>query len=322
MMKLIALENGKKLIKDMPVSRINGFLKKRKNILWINVERPSEIEFKILSKVFGFHPLEIEDCRKKQELPKIDEFEDHAFIVFHRISYDFKKHTLDMQELDIFLGKNYIITIPNEPIETVSRLHERCASEPRTLFKGVDFILHNIINEMVDEYMPILDHWDDEMENMESEILTGQIKKSLQRMLKLKRHIRNFRKSISPQRDIINRLAHPDFTFVSAKAHIYFRDVYDHMMRAYSIMEDQRDTMTTIFEAYLSTVSNKLNEIMKTLTIIATIFMPLTFIVGLYGMNFHYMPELEWRYGYYMVWSVLIFITMVMIVYFKKKGWV
>jgi magnesium transporter len=174
---------------------------------------------------------------------------------------------------------------------------------------------------MIEEYLTILDGWDEEMEKLEGEVVTGQTKKSLQKMLKLKKHMRDFKKSIVPQRDIINRLSHPESPFISAKAHVYFRDVYDHVMRAYSIVEDQRDTMTTIFEAYLSTVSNKLNEIMKTLTIIATIFIPLTFIVGLYGMNFKYMPELEWQYGYYMVWTILISVSVVMLFYFRKKGW-
>jgi len=322
MIKIIALENGAKPVKRMQLSRIGSFLKKPKNVLWLDIQVPVEDDYKFLADVFKFHPLEIEDCRKRQELPKIDEFEDHVFIVFHRIIYDFKAHVLRMQEVDIFLGKNYIITVPNEPSDLVKTLFDRCAADPKSLSKGPDFILHNILDDIVDEYLPMLDHWDEDMEKMESDILTGKIQKSLRSMLSLKRQIRDFKKSMSPHRDIINRLARPGFPFISSKAHIYFRDVYDHTMRAYSVVEDQRDMMTTIFEAYLSTVSNKLNEIMKTLTIIATIFIPLTFIVGIYGMNFRYMPELQWQFGYYMVWTVMIIAAIIMLLYFRRKGWV
>ena len=322
MFKILALENGRKFIEDLPMARLRKFLDNPKNIIWINVENPNEKAYHVLSDVFKFHHLELEDCRKRLELPKIDEFEDHIFIVFHMLSYDFQKHVLKMKEFDIFLGKNYIITFPNEPSEMISDLMKRCAKEPSLLAKGTDFILHSMMNRAVDDYFPILDHWDEHMEKLESDIVTGRIKKTMKEMLNLKRDIRNFKKSMSPQRDVISRLSRRDFPFISERANIYFRDVYDHVMRAYTIVEDQRDMITTIFEAYLSTVSNKLNEIMKTLTIIATIFIPLTFIVGIYGMNFHYMPELDWPHGYYVVWAVLITVSIILLAYFRKKGWI
>jgi magnesium transporter len=322
MIKIIALENGKKLAKDIPVKRLTGLLKNRNTKVWVNIENPNEKEYQVLSDVFKFHPLEMEDCRKRLELPKIDEFDDHIFIVFHRLSYDFQKHILKMKELDMFLGRNYLVTFPNEPSEMIRDLMKRCVKEPSLLAKGTDFMLHSIMNRAVDDYFPILDHWDEHMEKLESDVVEGNIKKTMKEMLKIKRDIRNFRKSMGPQRDVLNKLSHRDLPFISDKANIYFRDAYDHVFRAYSIVEDQRDTVTTIFEAYLSMVSNKLNEIMKTLTIIATIFIPLTFIVGIYGMNFKNMPELSWPLGYYTVWAVLISISIVMLAYFRRKGWI
>jgi magnesium transporter len=322
MIKIIGLENGKRLVMNLTTSKIKGFLKNPKNRMWMNIENPTEGDYHVLSDVFGFHPLEIEDCRKRLELPKIDEFDDHIFLVFHRFSYDFQRHLMKLKEFDIFLNNHYIITFPNEPSDMIRDLFSRCEKEPALLARGTDFILHLIIDRVVDDYFPILDHWDDEMEKLESDVVTGRIRNAMNDMLKLKRDIRKFRKSMGPQRDVLNKLSHYDLPFISPKAHIYFRDVYDHVMRAYSVVEDQRDMITTIFEAYLSTVSNKLNEIMKTLTIIATIFIPLTFIVGIYGMNFKNMPELSWPLGYYMVWAVLIFVSLVMLVYFRKKGWI
>jgi magnesium transporter len=322
MIKIIGLEDGKKIITDLPTSEIKNFVEKKHNLIWIDIENPSEEDYKFLSEDFAFHPLEIEDCKRMQELPKIDEFEDHLFMVFHRISYDFKKRALKTQEFDVFLSSNYIITFHMEPSEMIRDIQERCIKEKRVLARGVDFMLHHIIDNVVDEYFPVLDYWDDKIEKLESEVLKGKTKKSLQHMLKFKRDIRNFKKSIEPQRDIISKISNMDLPFISEKANIYFNDVYDHTIRAYSILEDQRDTLTSIFEAHLSIVSNKMNEIMKTLTIIATIFIPLTFVVGIYGMNFKYMPELEWPLGYYLVWAVMISATIIMIIYFIKKGWI
>lgn len=322
MIKILALENGKKIIKDLPVSRLKTFLKNNKNKVWINMESPTDSEYKTLIGIFKFHPLEIEDCKKRLELPKIDEFDDHVFIVFHRFSYDFQRHVMKLKEFDIFLNKQYIITFPNEPSETIRDLMQRTTKDSSLLAKGTDFILHSIMDRAVDDYFPILDHWDEEMEKLESDVVTGNIKRTMKDMLKIKRDIRKFKKSMGPQRDVMNKLSHYDLPFLSDKANIYFRDLYDHVFRAYSIVEDQRDTITTIFEAYLSSVSNKLNEIMKTLTIIATIFIPLTFIVGLYGMNFKYMPELDWQYGYYMVWAILIAVSIALLAYFRKKEWI
>jgi len=322
MIKILALENGKKIIKDLPVSRLKTFLKNKKNKVWINMENPTDDEYKILTGVFKFHPLEIEDCKKRLELPKIDEFEDHIFLVFHRFSYDFRMRMLKLKEFDIFLNSRYIITFPNEPSEMITELLDKFAMEPHMLAKGTDFILYCIVDRVVDDYFPILDHWDEEMERLEGDVVSGDTKKTMKDMLKIKRDIRLFKKSMGPQRDVMNKLSHHDLPFISEKANIYFRDVYDHVLRSYSIVEDQRDMITTIFEAHLSSINNKLNEIMKTLTIIATIFMPLTFIVGIYGMNFHYMPELDWQHGYYMVLGILLTVVIIMLSYFRKKGWI
>ncbi|MFH1237710.1 MAG: magnesium/cobalt transporter CorA [Candidatus Aenigmatarchaeota archaeon] len=322
MIKILALENGKKIIKDLPVSRLKTFLCSSRNKVWVNIENPTTEEYRVLADVFKFHPLEIEDCKKRLELPKIDEFDDHIFLVFHRFSYDFHKHMLKLKEFDIFLSKNYIVTFPNEPSDMIKELADKCAREPQMLARGTDFILYCIVDRLVDDYFPILDHWDEEMERLEGDVLSGDVKKTMKDMLKIKRDIRLFKKSMGPQRDVMNKLSHHDLPFISDKANIYFRDVYDHMLRSYSIVEDQRDMITTIFEAHLSSINNKLNEIMKTLTIIATIFMPLTFIVGLYGMNFENMPELSWQYGYYEVLLLLFVVSAIMLAYFKKKDWI
>ncbi|MEM5871476.1 MAG: magnesium/cobalt transporter CorA [Candidatus Aenigmatarchaeota archaeon] len=322
MLTAIALIKEGKLLKDLPVEKIKKILKNKKAKIWLHIEQPTEEEFQTISNVFHLHPLEIEDCKKHLELPKIDEFEDHLFLVFHRFSYDFQKRILKLKELDIFIGKNYIVTFPNEPSDLITNLMKEQEKNTSLLEKGVDFVLYEIMDRVVKDYIPILDFWDEEIEKLEDDVVKGNVKRTMKDLFRIKRDIRKFKKSIGPQREVLNKLSHHEVPFISDKVKIYFRDVYDQIFMAYSLVEDQRDMITTIFEAYLSAISNKLNEIMKTLTIIATIFMPLTFIVGVYGMNFHYMPELEWPFGYYLVWFVMITIAILMLAFFKKREWI
>jgi magnesium transporter len=194
--------------------------------------------------------------------------------------------------------------------------------------QGPDFLLHGNIDYFIDQYMPIIDLWDDELTEIEEEIIKGKSRNAMRKLLTLKRNIITFKKSIGPQRDFIDKLTRNTMPFISKKAAAYFKDISDHIHRAYISLEATRDIATTIFDAYVSMISNrlaessnKLNSVMHRLTLIATIFMPLTFITSLYGMNFHYMPELYWKWGYYAVLAVIILTVIIMLSYFKKNKW-
>lgn len=331
MMTVLALEKGKKLVKDLPKGSFKAFLKGRKNILWLDIKNPVEGEFGLLSDVFDFHPLSIEDARKPQALPKIEEFRKYVLVVFHGISYNPRTGRIELKEIDVFMGRNFIVSVHSNSSNEIEEVMAGMEKKPYIMARGPDIILHRIIDYFIDKCFPLLAYFDREIEDLEDMIIagrTGKTKAIIKKMMTLKRHILKVKQSIEPQRLVINRLTREETPFISERGSIYFRDVYDHIMRFYMELETYRDLVASTFEAYVSVVSNRMaeasnrmNEVMKTLTVIATIFMPLTFIVGLYGMNFRFMPELSWQYGYYAVLAAIAVIAAFMYIFFRRKGW-
>ncbi len=321
MIRTLALRNRKDFVKDLKTSQMGRFLSSRNNLAWVDLEHPSSREFEILKNVFDFHPLALEDSQQPSELPKIDHFDDHIFIVFHKLGYNMKEKEAEMKEYNIFLGKNFIVTVHYFESEDINGIMELYRKNPRLFAKGCDFALHRIIDSTVDKYLPMVNQWDNRLEELEDRVIEGKRENVMEEILSIKRDIAELKKSVAPQREVINRLTRKDFRFISEKAKVYFTDIYDHINRVYSILEMDRELTAGIFDAYLSVTSHKMNEVMKALTIIATIFIPLTFVTGLYGMNFRFMPEIEWQHGYLMAWTVMIAIAVIMLAYFKKKDW-
>jgi magnesium transporter len=308
----------KKLVESNSFKKLKKFISRKEFIVWVDLT-PKEKELKELQETFGFHALEIEDCKKFTALPKMDEFEDHLFLIFHRVFYDFETHHLSVKEVNFFLGKNYLVSVHQESLEKIKEMKKKIKANPLLMKSGPDLVMHEILDLFIDDYLPIIDHWDEVIEKLEEKIIEGQTKGMLKKITRIKRNIAHFKKSISPQRDILNKLIRRDSRFISEKAVIYYRDIYDHLMRAYNSLEANRDLITSVFEAYLSMISNEMNKIMQRLTIVATIFMPLTLIAGIYGMNFHYMPELSWEYGYFAVLLGMVFVGTGMWIYFSRK---
>ncbi len=331
-MTSLAFKGSKKLIKDMPTGRFRGFLKDRRNILWLDIKEPGERDFDLMANVFDFHPLSIEDAKNPQELPKIDEFNKYILVVFHRIAYNLKTGKIEPKEIDIFLGRNFIVSVHSNSSHGIEGVMENMEKKPHIMALGPDIILHRIIDYFIDQYFPLIRYFDEKIDELEDQIIKGRMGKTqeiLKKMMKLKRDVLEIKQSIGPQRVMINRLSKGGMPFITERGSIYFRDVYDHILRFYTELETYRDLIASTFEAYLSVVSNKMteasnrmNEVMKTLTIIATVFMPLTFIVGLYGMNFRFMPELYWEHGYYAALVGMLVIAMAMVVFFRRRGWV
>jgi len=321
--------NRRELIKLKGISNIAKFIEKKNHKVWVDLENPSDKDYEKLKEMFGFHPLTIEDCKLEITLPKIDEYDDYLFLVFHRIVHSREKGEIAVREMDFFLGKNYLVSVHKEKSSSINNMEKKIEARPRFMERGSDFLMHGIIDMFIDKYLPIIEEWSDEIEDVEDMIIARKITKTMQKIINMKRNIVDFKKSITPQRDIIAKLSRREFRFISEKAAKYYMDVYDNLMWAYTNLESNRDLLTSAFEAYLSVISNKANEssnrmnkIMQRLTIIATIFMPLTFITGVYGMNFKFMPELAWRFGYFFSLGVMILIAVVMLTYFRKKYWV
>jgi magnesium transporter len=304
-------------------SAIKRALDSETTMLWVDFEAPDDEEIDILVHDFKFHPLSIEDCIFPQNRPKLEEFPTYSFIVFHAIAYDpTLEKELSFYELDIFIGKNYIVTIHDEPLRNITSTKARCKEKQELMKKGPDFLLHLLLDSIVDSYFPILDQMDEEIDKIEDKIFSQPNTHLLNRIFSLKRNLIAFRKTINPQREIINLLTRRDFPYIQATTIVYFRDVYDHLVRMVDTIDTYREIISSALEAYLSVTSNQLNSIMKTLTIIATIMMPLTLIASFYGMNFkRFFPPLEWDYSVTVIVIAMVIITGVMLYYFRKRKW-
>jgi magnesium transporter len=307
---------------DLSVEEICTALEKNDGLVWVSLENTGEAEINsILRDVFHFHPLAIEDCISAgYQTPKIDDFGAYIFIVTHALgpSPDF-----DTIELNAFLGDQYLVTsYLGAEMNPVRATWTKLERDERLVSHGSDFLLHSILDTLVDEITPLIDQIDEEIEVLEDAVL-GQPRPSvLQRILDLKHRIMGLRRIIGPQREVMNRLSRDDFPQISQKSRIYYRDIYDHLVRIQDMTESIRDLISGSLDIYLSATSNRLNEVMKALTIVSTIFLPLSFVAGVYGMNFQYMPELSWKYGYLMVWGIFILMVSAMLWYFRKRGWI
>ena len=322
MISSIVLEDGKKLVKDPSLATLKKMAKSPKNTVWIDLQDATDKEYEFLRSTFDFHPLSMDDCKQNIELPKIERFREYIFVVFHMVEYSKSKREIEMVEIDAFLGKNYFVTEHKGEFHAVERLRKVLDTNHELMRKGPDFLLHNIIDYTIDQYLPLLDSWDEEIESLEDSIIAGETEGALEKLIDFRRSVSEMKRSIVPQRHTIYKLTKAgDYTVISEKVSHYFRDVYDHIQRAQGILESQRDLVSSAFQALSSHSSNKMNDIMKTLTLVATIMMPLTLIAGIYGMNFRNMPELAHPFGYLLVLFAMLIIGVGMIAYFKKKGW-
>lgn len=321
MISSVVLENGKKLEKNPSLSSLKKMARSSRNIVWIDLQDAAEEEYAFLRDAFDLHPLTIDDCKQDLELPKMEVFDRYIFVGFHKINYDPNKREIEMIEIDTMVGKNFIITVHVGDRPSIANLRGRIESNPKLMARGPDFILHNLIDYTTDQYLPMLDSWDVEIEKLEDEIIQGKTRGAIEKLVDFRRRVSEMKRSIAPQRYVVNNLSRAENPFVSSKVSVYFRDVYDHITKAYGILESQRDLISSAFQAYSSTSSNQMNEVMKTLTLVATVMLPLTLIAGIYGMNFQNMPELMHPLGYFTVLAVMLLVGIGMIAYFKKKGW-
>ncbi len=293
-------------------------------LVWVSLEQPTAEETRaILTELFHFHPLAVEDSESTGfQTPKVDDYGTYLFIVVMALFANHDHQILTSEEFDIFLGQNYVVTSYHSPqMVAVEKLRRRLQRDERLQTNGSDFLCHALIDVIVDDYNGPLETLEDELEALEDRVLDKPLPGTLEQILKLKHAIISVRRVIAPQREAINHLTREDYPMVDHQSQIYFRDIYDHLVRVYDWIDILRDMATNALEAYLNSTSLRLNEVMKALTIVSTIFLPLTFVAGIYGMNFHFMPELSWKYGYPLVWIVFLLITGGMIYYFRKRKW-
>lgn len=292
-------------------------------LLWVSLEQPGPSESDLLANVFHFHPLAIEDCQSTgYQTPKVDDYDNYIFIIGHALQPEPTLENLDTQEINLFLGANFLVSsFYALRMSAVDAIWRRMDRDERLASHGADFLCHALLDSIVDEYMPLLDDMDEKIESLEDQVLEKPSNAYLENILTLKHSIMTLRRIVSPQREVMNRLSRDDFPQIQPHNRIYFRDIYDHLVRIQDLSESIRDLVSDTLDTYLSATSNHLNEVMKALTVVSTIFLPLSFFAGVWGMNYQYMAELHWKYGYLLAWGVFISVAIIMLWYFKKRDW-
>ncbi len=293
---------------------------------WIDVYAPEAQAMELLRQRFDFHPLTLEDCVHLDQRPKLDEYKDHLFLVTQGFASQGEKvEELELQELHTFLGERYLVTVRAQRIAALDDVWNRLAGESRLFARGVDFVYYLVADGIVDANFPILDRIADELDELEDAVLAAPRSQDLHRIFELKRHLVVMRKVLSPQRDVLGLLAKRGDTRINERTAVYLRDVHDHLMRINESIEGNRDMLGNALEAYLSAVSQRTNEIMKYLTIMSAVFLPLAFIVGFFGQNFDNMPFLKgWVHSDKLMWLMIAMCAALpvgMLAWFKHKDW-
>ncbi|MDO8725448.1 MAG: magnesium/cobalt transporter CorA [Candidatus Methanoperedens sp.] len=292
-------------------------------ITWINIDGLHQVDIiEKIGKNFDFHPLLLEDILNTEQRPKIEDFDTHIYLVLKMLYYDDKTNEINSEQVSIIFGQNYVISFQEKEVDVFNPIRERIRTGKGRIRKmGADHLAYSLIDAIVDGYFIILEKLGENIEDVEEKMMANPTPETLHAIHRLKRKMISLRKSVWPLREVVNALERSDSSLIQDNTRIYLKDVYDHTIQVIDTVETFRDMLSGMLDVYLSSISNKMNEIMKVLTIIATIFIPLTFIAGVYGMNFENMPELKWQWGYPVLWSVMIIIGISMLAYFRKKKW-
>ena len=298
--------------------------KKKPTVTWLNIVGINDI--KVIENIgshFDIHPLVLEDILNTNQRPKIEDFGEYIFLVLKMVNYDAKANTIDIEQVSIILGKNFVISFQEKEGDVFDLIRARIRNKKAKIRGfGNDYLLYALIDAIVDNYFTVLEQIGEKIETLEDEVLENPSSSIMSAVHSMKRELIFLRKSVWPLREVINNLQRGETKLIDKHTQIYLRDVYDHTIQVIDAVETFRDMASGLADLYLSSISNKMNEVMKILTIFAAIFIPLTFIAGVYGMNFYFMPELKWRYGYFAVWGIIFTVALGMLLYFKKKKWI
>lgn len=276
---------------DWPLAHLRAALDDAKGTVWLDIldkpsnpDRPAET---LLADAFHFHPLAIEDAVKETHVPRVDDWGDYLYVVFHSIDFDPDTDGLRLHELDIFLGSNYLVTYHCEPLPVLEQLRKNIERDPANRLKhGVAHLLYHVLDMSVAEYLPAIEHLDEAIDDAQDEVFGQPTPRTLHAIFRVKRSALRMHRILSPMREVLNRLARDDYDPIHADVRPYFRDVYDHIVRIHDIAESLRDLISGALDTYLSAISNRTNDIMKALTLVTVMFLPMSFLTSFFGMNF------------------------------------
>ncbi len=315
MLRTIAATQDARLLEDVPLERLSD-----NNIAWYWVDfgSPTEEEIELLSSHFHFHPLAIEDCMHFLQRPKVDQYDDSHFFVIHGLHPE----TREAEEVDFFLGPKSIVTFHLNPSREIEEVRQRILHPEDKASIDHHYIAYRLIDSLVDNYFPSLYQIEDQLNELEDrEESDWTIQELTEEVYRIRAELLRLRRTVIPMRDLLYRIINTDKIPAVTTQLAYFMDIYDHLLKLAEMIDSNREVTADLRDSYDSLRSNRMNAIMKTLTVITTIFMPLTFIAGIYGMNFAHMPELQWQWGYFAVIGVMALLGVSMFVWFKRKGW-
>ncbi len=327
MIRTMSWEPGGTLQTGFDVSECRKKIKRPREVLWVDIhDAEYEESAAVLRDVFAFHPLAIDDALVETHVPKIDDWDDYLYLVIQTIQPDDRPEDgIDTQEVDLFVGKNFIVSYHLTQSHTIDSVWERARKNPRYFQEGAAHILYQLLDETASDFIRSTDNLDIRLNELEDQLFDNPDPDLLEVIFSLKRGILNLRQSIGPQREVLNKLARGDYPLLGKGSILYFRDVYDHFLRLFDIIENLRDLTSNTLEIFLSVVNNRMNGIMKTLTVITTLFMPISFLAGFFGMNF-FKPEFSlsaWtsQPTFYIVLIATILFPIGLLFYFFRKGW-
>jgi magnesium transporter len=329
--KISYLDYDERNFQEKQVSNIEECFpfKTTPTVTWINIDGLHDVEIiEKLGKQFELHPLILEDVLHTEQRPKYEDFDNYIFVVLRMLQYNEQIQDIESEQVSLILGTNFVISFQERIGDVFDSVRERLRNAKGKIRKmGPDYLAYALLDAIVDSYFAILEKIGERIESMEEKLVVNPTEKTLQLIHNMKREMISLRKSIWPLREVISGVQRSESSLISETTGIYLRDVYDHTIQVIDTVESFRDMVSGMLDIYLSSISNKMNAVMKVLTIIATIFIPLTFIAGIYGMNFNpekspwNMPELNWYWGYPAVWLVMAVVAVIMLIYFRRKKW-
>jgi len=298
-----------------------GF-RRGKGLLWVDISETTEEDSRLLSDSFGFHRLAVEDCLESGiHSPKIDNYGEYLFCIFHGVNYAAESDIVETAELELFLGATYVVSNHNFPLLSVDEVRRQVEVTGYPMKRGPDFLAYSLIDALVDNVLPAIDRMSELTQDVEEQALGSPRPQIPETILRLKRSSRSIHRTMAPQRDLVNRLSRGEYAIVRPDSYIYFRDIYDHLVRIEDLNSSVHEGADNALSIYLTAVANRQNETMRVLAIAGAIFLPLTLLAGIYGMNFDNMPELHWRYGYFGVLAFMGAVIAAALVVFWRRQW-
>jgi len=322
-------KGSSKVEEGFTVDDLPGLLADKTNVVWVDLRGETDEHVQearhVMLDIFGFHPLTVEDCLITRRQPKIEGFPDYFYFIVHGIKPNETSATnFVTKELDGYLGPNYVVTFHVQRFRSIKSVKQKIRTSTFICERGSAYLLHNILDELVDLYMPIVEDFDNEINRMEERVFdmkrgTNAI---LGEIMNLRRSVARLKRISSRQMEVLYRMSHGEFPQIPAKVLPFFRDVHDHLQRISDLAEGYRDLVSGLFEIHFAVVGIRTNDIMKTLAVLSAIILPLSLLAGIYGMNFENMPELKTEHGYWITLGVMALITVVLLIYFWRRGWI